>query len=178
MAQEDYSLYNKDKIDKINCNREIQVLSKLLYNIKEEENFNLSDIASLQEETSKINFSKSFALVTENQLYKRYSIIGLMKSFNLNVKYIVLDISILLDIWYNTCTLYNKNDILKCDLLILHNKFDTNQSDRKARALIELIEIRKTLGKITWLYIDDTNYKEFNEAYPGVINALGKFYRL
>ena len=70
-----------------------------------------------------------------------------------------------------------KDDILNCDLLIIHRELSTWQVSNKAMALKELVNIRKTMNKITWLYMEQTNLQEFEEYYPKVTNAFGKSYR-
>ena len=99
-----------------------------------------------------------------------------MKYFDRNTKYEVIDLAFLLDIWYNNSEILDKNKILSCDILIIHGSSSINQASNKANALIELSEIRKTMRKITWLFIEGTTAQEFNTYYPGVTKSIGKTY--
>ena len=96
----------------------------------------------------------------------------------MNVKYSIIDLSILVDIWFNNSNLIDKSSLLTGDILIIHGKGISYQSETKATVLIELISTRKTLGKVTWVYIEDTDLEQFNNLYPGVSGALSNYYQV
>lgn len=171
-------VYNKKDQKDINRIRDLQVLKPLLLNIQEQEKAVVSKMKKKEKQDSlDIDFTKDFVIFSNKQIYKTYSIIGLMKNFNRNIKYYTLELDYLLDIWYHSSTTITKDDILNCDLLIIHGELSTWQVSNKAVALKELVNIRKTMNKITWLYMEQTNLQEFEEYYPKVTNAFGKSYR-
>ena len=98
------NLYNKEEEKALNIKRDAYKLKDLLYNIKEEENNLVEKIQQKGADFiySKIkNFKSSFIIVSKNQVYKTYSLVGIMKNYNKNVKYTILDIAFLLDVWYD-----------------------------------------------------------------------------
>ena len=169
------SIYSKDEINNIKFKREIKALSSLLSNINEEEK---SIVNKVKRKKPNINYKQSFLITSNIQLYKTYSILGLTKDYTINTKYFVLDLAMLLDIWFNNSQLIAKSSLLKCDILIIHGKAIEYQAGTKATALIELISSRKTLNKLTWLFMEDINLENFNNLYPGVSSTLVNKYQV
>lgn len=168
-------VYSKDEIKNIKDKREVKALSTLLCNIKEEESL---VIPHIKLKKSKFKYNQSFLALSNIQIYRTYSIYGIMKYFNLGTKYRVIDLALLLDIWFNNSQLINKSELLKYDILIIHGKAIEYQAPTKATALIELISVRKTLNRLTWLYMEDTTMKHFNDLYPGVGKTLSNHYQV
>lgn len=169
-------VYSDKDMKAISLKRDLIILKPLLSNIKEEEKTVYSKVLK-NIDTLDIDFKKSFVMISKKQIYKSYSTLGLMKYFNKNTKYFVLDLNILLDVWYNSSILINKSKLLNCDILIIHGPANTWQATNKTDALLELASIRKTMNKITWLYIEQSTLEDFEKNYPGVASALGKTYR-
>ena len=168
-------VYNKKEIEEIKLKREIKALSTLLVNINEEEPLVLDKIKTKK---PNINYNQSFLLLSNIQVYKTYSILGIAENFKLNTKYFVIDIGMLLDIWFNHSNLIDKSILLECDILIIKGKAISFQADTKATALIELVSSRKTLNKITWIYAEDTTLDSFNTLYPGVSDIVNNKYQI
>ena len=161
--------------------RNMLPLRSLLTNIVDEERKIYKEVFKpnkSEEELKKLNynFSKSFILFSKNQVYRTLSIYGLITQFNRNTKYMVLDLAILLNIWYNENNEIKKSDLLKDKILIIHGKCSSTASDWKAEALVELLSSRKTLNKVTWIYIEETNSEEFDSKYPGVVMEVKSIY--
>ena len=171
-------VYSKKDQKDINKIKDLQVLKPLLVNIQEQEKSIVSKMKRKdKQDTLDIDFSKDFIIFSNKQIYRTYSTIGIMKTFNRNIKFDIIDLDYLLDVWYNSSGLVTKDSILNCDLLIIHGELSLWQLKNKEFALKELINIRKTLNKITWLYIEQADEKKFVEYYPKVINLLGKSYK-
>ena len=169
-------IYDKEKKKELELKRDALALKPLLWNLRTEEKGVYNKVKSNINNLN-INFKNSFIIFSKNQIYKSYSIAGLMKSFSRNTRYYVLDLSILLDVWYNNNALINKSKLLNCDILILHGTGASWQAENKKDALLELVSIRRTMGKLTWLYIEQTNPQEFDVLYPGVSASFGKTHR-
>ena len=168
-------LYSDKEISALKRKREIYALAKLLINIKEEEP---NVVPIVKRKTPNLNFNQSFLALSNVQIYKSYSIAGIMKHFKLDTKYLVIDLAMLLDIWFNNSSFMEKSSLLKCDILILHGKAIEYQAETKATALIELISSRKTLGKLTWLYMEEVTLDKFNDLYKGVSGTLSNQYQI
>jgi len=168
-------LYSDKETKKLQRKREIYALAKLLFNIQEEESIVISKVKN---RAPNFDFNQSFLAISNIQIYKSYSISGIRQNFKLDIKYLVLDIAMLLDIWFNNSSFMEKSSLLKCDILILHGKAITYQAETKSIALIELISSRKTLGKLTWLYMEGTTLENFNNIYPGVRDILNNYYQV
>lgn len=171
----DKGIYSQKEINNIKYKREIKALSPLLNNINEEEK---SVVNKVKRKKPNINYKQSFLVVSNVQLYRSYSIIGIRDYFKLNTKYFILDLAMLLDIWFNNSQLIAKSSLLKCEILIIHGKAIEYQAGTKATALVELISSRKTLNKLTWLFMEDTNLENFNTLYPGVSSTLTNKYQV
>ena len=181
----------EDKDDILLC-RNILPLKPLLTNITLEEksiykkvfkqHSKKSEDSEESEDTGKeikklnYNFSKSFILFSKNQVYRTLSIYGLITQFNKNTKYRAIDLAILLNIWYNENAEIKKSDLLKDDVLIIHGKGSPLASVNKAEALVEILSTRKTLNKVTWIYIEESSLDEFDTKYPGVLTEVKSIY--
>ena len=173
------NLYNKEEEKALNIKRDAYKLKDLLYNIKEEENNLVEKIQQKGADFiySKIkNFKSSFIIVSKNQVYKTYSLVGIMKNYNKNVKYTILDIAFLLDVWYDHSSLMNKDDILNCNILIIHGQGISSNQDYKMTALEEITSIRTTMHKITWLFLENIDNNKFNETYINVSKYYNRVY--
>lgn len=168
-------VYSKKAQEDVELKRDFLILKPLLQNIKVEEKSVYSKVKSKIKNLD-IDFKTSLVMFSNKQVYKSYSIMGLMTSFNRDVKYYVVDLSILLDVWYNHSTIIDKSKLLSCDVLIMHGFNSSWQAENKKDALIELVSTRKTIGKLTWLFIEQSKSSEFNKLYPGVTKAFGKTY--
>lgn len=169
-----YNLYSKKDIAKLNLKRDKQILQPLLWNLEDEEKIPLNKLKNTT--NLHIDFSKSFLISSNKQIYKTYSIIGLTNYHTRNTKFYILDLALFLDIWYNNSLDINKDELINPDILIIHGLADPMNSDYKATALIELASIRKTKQKITWLFIEGTTIEEFEKLYPNVTKSFGKVY--
>ncbi len=168
-------VYSKNEIENIKFKREIKALSPLLNNINDEES---NIIQRVKRKKPSLNFNQSFLVVSNVQVYKTYSIAGITEYHNINTKYFILDLAMLLDVWFNNSNLIAKSSLLKYEILIIHGKAIEYQAGTKATALIELISSRKTLNKLTWLFMEDTNLENFNNLYPGVSGTLINKYQV
>ena len=168
-------VYNKKEIEEIKLKREVKALSNLLININEEES---SVLEKVKIKKPKLNYKQSFLVISNVQLYKTYSVIGITENFKLSTKYFILDLAILLDVWFNNSNLIDKSSLFECDILIIKGKGISHNSDKKATGLIELISSRRTLNKITWVYIEDTTLDNFNTLYPGVSDIVNNKYQI
>ena len=124
-----------------------------------------------------IDYKKSFIMFTRQQAFKCFSLYGLMNFYSQNISFKVLDVTLLLDVWYtNQCALYSKDDILNVPVLILRIVDIEPPSKFKSEALVELYRNRKMLGKVTWIYVEDSDESEFNEEYLGLCNEIPNVY--
>ena len=166
-------IYNKSYYDKLQLTKEIQVLKPLLLNLREEEK-KASEYVLNGKIVLNLNFRKPFIICSNSQLYRTVSIYGIMNNFNRDIKYQFVDLSNLLDIWYQSSTIIPKDKLLFTDILIVRGRNDDWQIENKKLALIELVEIRKMKNKPTWLFIEGLTIESFKEFYPGVDKVFGQ----
>lgn len=164
------SVYDRKAQKNLEAKKDFLALKPLLWNIKEEEPEVHKKIKSSLSKVD-LNFKKSFMVISKQQVYKSYSITGLMLAHDRKTKYYVLDLSLLLDVWWNSSALINKSKLLDCDILIVHGVDSTWQANHKIESMLELISIRKTMSKITWVFIEQSS-SVLNEAYNELIGAL------
>lgn len=164
-------IYNKSYYDKLQLTKEIQVLKPLLLNLKKEEE-KISKLVSSEKITFSLDFKRPFIVCSTSQVYKTISIYGIMNNFDRTIKYQFIDLSNLLDIWYQSSTVVPKDKLIFSDLLIVRGREDEWQIEYKKLALIELVEIRKMKNKPTWLFMENLTTKDFKELYPGVDEAF------
>ena len=164
-------IYNKSYYDKLQLTKEIQVLKPLLLNLKKEEE-KISKLVSSGKITFSLDFKRPFIVCSTYQVYKTISIYGIMNNFDRTIKYQFIDLSNLLDIWYQSSTVVPKDKLIFSDLLIVRGREDEWQIEYKKLALIELVEIRKMKNKPTWLFMENLTTKDFKELYPGVDEAF------
>ena len=164
-------IYNKCYYDKLQLTKEIQVLKPLLLNLKKEEE-KISKLVSSGKITFSLDFKRPFIVCSTSQVYKTVSIYGIMNNFDRTIKYQFIDLSNLLDIWYQSSTVVPKDKLIFSDLLIVRGREDEWQIEYKKLALIELVEIRKMKNKPTWLFMENLTTKDFKELYPGVDEAF------
>jgi len=151
-----------------------QFLKPLLYNLQEEESGISKTMAKIKE-IDNFNFKQSFLFVSDIQVYRTLSIFGIVKNFDRSIKYRVVNLSMILDIWYSSMqgsSLHTKDEIRTCDILILHGKNDTSFGDKKASVLVDIINERNSFGKLTWIFIDGTTLDGFNHYQPGVSTEI------
>lgn len=160
-------IYNKSYYDKLQLTKEIQVLKPLLLNLKQEEE-KISKLVSSGKMTFTLDFKRPFIVCSTSQVYKTISIYGIMNTFDRTIKYQFIDLSNLLDIWYQSSTIVPKDKLIFSDLLIVRGREDEWQVENKKLALIELVEIRKMKNRPTWLFIENITTKDFKDLYPGV----------
>lgn len=101
-----------------------------------------------------------------------------MNNFDRTIKYQLIDLSNLLDIWYQSSTVVPKDKLIFSDLLIIRGRDDEWQIENKKLALIELVEIRKMKNKLTWLFMEGFTIESFKKEYPGVDKAFGQIRRI
>ena len=166
-------IYNKNYYDKLQLTKEAQVLKPLLLNIKIEEK-KIPEFIMEGKISLNFDFKRPFILCSTNQVYKTVSIYGIVNNFDRTVKYQFIDLSNLLDIWYQSSTIIPKDSLLFTDILIVRGRDDEWQIENKKLALIELVEIRKMKNKPTWLFIEGLTLESFKELYPGVDKAFGQ----
>lgn len=161
----------------IEVGRNIMPLKPLLLNISSEEKSVYEEVFSKDEESNiHYDFKKTFILFSNSQVYRTLSIYGLVTQFDKSTKYSILDLSILLNVWYNENNDLKKSDLLRNDILIIHGKNSQVACERKAEALIELISTRKTFNKITWIFIEGSTSDEFEINYKGVTSEIKAVY--
>jgi len=166
----------KDK-KTIEIGRDVIYLRPLLFNIRQEEGNICNNVFNKDTKVEIFyDFKKSFILFSNNQVYRTLSVYGLVTRFDKSTKYSVLDLSILLNVWYNENNDIQKSDLLRNDILILHGKNSTVACERKAEALIELISARRTFNKITWIYIEGSTSDDFDTNYKGVTSEIKTIY--
>lgn len=167
------NVYSKKDIQKLELNKMKQYFKSLVYDIKDEEP---NIIKYIKEHNISFDFTRSIAVFSKIQCYKSFSTYGIMKYFNKDTRYQVVEISFLLDIWFNNSTLISKDSLLECDILILHINELKWQAETKTNALLELLNTRKIMNKVTWLYIENCSSEEFEALYPGVLKLIRKKY--
>lgn len=166
-------IYNKNYFEKLQLTKEIQVLKPLLVNLKIEEE-RISKLVASGKMTFTLDFRRSFIVCSISQVYKTVSIYGIMNNFDRTVKYQFIDLSNLLDIWYQSSTIIPKDKLLVSDILIIRGRDDEWQIENKKLALIELVEIRKMKNKPTWLFMENLKMEDFKDLYPGVDKSFGQ----
>lgn len=166
----DKDLYNKQYMEKLNIKRDKLLLNNLLINIQEEES---KAIKFFTEENCKrfrdILKPLTVGLIfSKTQCYKTFSAMSIIASFDRKTKFKVLDLSMVLDVWFNTTTIMDKFSILSPDILIIHGRCLLKSAEFRVEALLDIISIRKTEHKTTWMFIEgDSNI--FKETYAEII---------
>ncbi len=166
-------LYNAEYYRNLQLKKEAQVLKPLLLHMQLEEK---KAILFLNRTKSKItlDFRRPLIICSQTQIYKSFSVFGIVTFFDRQVKYQLVDLANLLDIWYNQITITSKDDILNTDILIIRGRTDEWKIDNKIVALIELVGIRKMKNKPTWLFMEELTLAQFKKDYPGVHEAFGQ----
>lgn len=166
-------VYNKSYYDKLQLIKDAQVLKPLLLNLKIEEK-KIPEFVMEKKIPLNFDFKRPFILCSSRQVYKTISIYGIVNNFDRTVKYQFIDLSNLLDIWYQSSTIIPKDILLSTDVLIVRGREDEWQIENKKLALIELVEIRKMKNRPTWLFMEGLTLESFKELYPGVDKAFGQ----
>lgn len=169
---------SKDKINEINQKKIISFLNPLLLGIQDDENIAYNKFASTIKNKTQFDFNKNFIMFSDFQIYRHVSILGILNTFDRTLKYKVLNLAVLLDVWYNESTLYNKDELRTCDLLIIHGINDIKFGANKSSALINLISIRKSLGKITWIFIHGCSPETYSQNQPGLLDEIKNIYNI
>ena len=169
---------NKEEINRINERKIISFLHPLLIGIQDDENLVYNKFSSNIKNKSSFPFNKSFIIFSDVQCYRHISILGILNTFDRSLKYEILNLAVLLDIWYNESNIANKDALRTCDLLIVHGVDDAVNGFRKAAALIDLINTRKSYGKITWLFIHGCSPEQYSRNQVGVIDEIKNIYKL
>lgn len=166
-------LYDEEYYKNLQLKKEAQVLKPLLSHMMEEEK---KSILFLNKSSDKLtlDFTKSLVICTQSQVYKSFSVYGIVTAFNRQVRYLQIDLANLLDIWYNQITITSKDQILSTDILIIRGRNDEFNIDNKIIALIELVGIRKMKNKPTWLFMEGLSLTQFNKDYPGIYRTFGQ----
>lgn len=170
-------IYTEEYMKNLELKHTRLVLNDLLVGIRREESVIIDNYLPRLRKTTITKFMKegsSSVFIYPKQLYRTVSIIGIMTNFNKNVKYKVLHLSMLLDIWYNTETLMNKPDILGSDILIIHGPIIEKSYENRTEALIDVINIRKTMHKTTWLFIEgtQTGFEEKHKKLKDYVDSV------
>lgn len=168
---------NKQEISNIHFKKSVSFLRPLLLDIQNDESQCYTQFQN-NKNTTMFDFKKSFIMFTDIQAYRHISIMGIIKDFDRTLKYEILNSSILLDIWYNESKLISKDRLRTCDLLIIHGTNDKTNGFRKAAALCDLINTRKSYGKITWIFIHNTTPETYNRDQEGVLDEIKNVYQL
>lgn len=168
---------DKKQIDKINYKKALNFFTPLLTNIQNDEPI---AFAQFHENTAntKFDFKRDFMIISDIQAYRHISCIGLLKDFDRSISYSILNLSVILDIWYNESKLIPKDQLRTCDVLIIYGTNDTKNGFRKAEALIDLINTRRAYGKYTWIFIHNTDLATFNLNQEGVSDEIKNVYSL
>lgn len=163
-----------EKLKEIQILKAKQFLKPLLYNLSIEEG-KISSRVQKMKNIKDIDFKNSFIIFSDVQIYRSISVMGITRNFDRSIKYQVMSLSMLLDVWYSSydsTEIYTKDSLRTCDILILHGKNDKSFGDKKASVLIDLLDERRSYGKITWLFIDGTTADTFKHYQPGVIDEF------
>lgn len=163
-----------EKLKEIQILKAKQFLKPLLYNLNIEEGMISSRVQKMKN-IKDIDFKNSFIIFSDVQIYRSISVMGITRNFDRSIKYQVMSLSMLLDVWYSSydsTEIYTKDSLRTCDILILHGKNDKSFGDKKASVLIDLLDERRSYGKITWLFIDGTTADTFKHYQPGVIDEF------
>lgn len=171
------SLDNK-KINEINEKKIISFLHPLLIGIQDDENLVYNKFSSTIDNKVTFPFNKSFVLFSDIQCYRHVSILGILNTFDRSLKYEILNSAILLDVWYNESSIINKDALRTCDLLIIHGTNDEVNGFRKAAALIDLINTRKSYGKLTWIFINGCTPEQYTRSQVGVLDEIKNIYNI
>ena len=166
-------LYTKSYFEKLQLIKGAQVLKPLLLDLKIEEStvpeFLMSGKLSIT-----VDFKRPFIICSSSQIYKTISVYGIVNNFDRTVKYQSIDLSSLLDIWYQSSTIIPKDKLLCLDIVIIRGRDDKWLIENKKRALVELVEIRKMRNKPTWLFMEDMTIDKFTELYPKMVENFGQ----
>lgn len=163
-----------EKLKEIQILKAKQFLKPLLYNLSIEEG-KISSRVQKMKNIKDIDFKNSFIIFSDVQIYRSISVMGITRNFDRSIKYQVMSLSMLLDVWYSSydsTEIYTKDSLRTCDILILHGKNDKSFGDKKASVLIDLLDERRSYGKITWLFIDGTTADTFKHYQSGVIDEF------
>ena len=163
------NLFDKQKLER---NVDLQILKPLLLNIKEEEPYLTNELKDKFDFPS-VDFTKSFVVLSNKQVYKSYSLVGLTKYHTRYTKYELVNLAIFLDIWYNQSEDYSKSILLNTDILILYGNYSNRGLDNKVEAISDLITMRKNSNKLTWLFIVGPNTASIKNKYEPTIKAAG-----
>lgn len=169
---------SQEKLDEINNKKIISFLSPLLLGLKDDESYVDQNFNFDLDDQITFNFNRSLAIFSDIRVYRHLSIIGILNTFDRSLKYEILNLAILLDIWYNESTIISKDKLRTCDLLIIHGTNDPKFGINKSLALIDLINTRKSFGKITWLFIHGCDADTFSKDQPNVLNEISNIYNI
>jgi hypothetical protein len=154
--------------------RNAQPLKRLLWNLKDEEPEMFNKIKSSNYNLDvRLDYNNSFILISNEQIYKTYSIFGLMSNYKRNVKYSVIDINMILSVWYNESEI-KKDDILKSQILIIHGKANNKFHENIDDVLAEIYSIRNTMMKCTWIYLIEDYSEDLDSLYPKITSMIKK----
>lgn len=170
------NIYKDDFKKSLSLKRDFYVLRSLLVNIKTEEPEAIKFVKKYNYNIPTIDFNDSFIVTSEHQIYRSISVVGIMKNFNKSVKYRVMDLALLVDIWYNQSNIFSKSELSDIDILIIHGKPFKKSAEQRTECLSELIGIRKTRNKKTWMFIETKDPNEFKTYYPGIVEYFNQQY--
>lgn len=168
---------SKEQIDEINYKKALYFFTPLLNNIQNDEPIAYEQFNGNTANT-KFNFKRDFMIISDIQAYRHIACMGLLKDFDRTISYSILNLSVILDIWYNESKLISKDTLRTCDVLIINGTNDVKNGFRKAEALIDLISTRKSYGKYTWIFIHGTDLATFNLNQEGVADEIKNVYNI
>ena len=159
------------QVKKRNVVIDLMYFRDLLAGIKENEDIKFSNC---EEKVKKWSFKGAVLCLSSNTIYRHISILALKNYYDRNTTYKVHPLSGFLDSWFvNSSESKDKQDLMKVDILILHGLSSTfKEQPSLLRNVLEIIDIRKSYGLNTWIFIVENEKSEITINYINTISNM------
>lgn len=124
---------------------------------------NKDDLEKLSHQLEKYNFKDSLVFISSKDIYKSVFYLGL-RSLGKKVQYEVMNAYRLIDIYLGNDPLYKSVSAIECKYLLIYLGYNEFENKRQGDIIDQVMSLRKTEGKYTWLFYRGTksaysNYK-------------------
>lgn len=127
---------------------------------------------SLKDVKSKVNDeivnSKTISIRSTTKVTAHFSVAALIRYFNRNVTYYYQNANNVIDAWFSDYNSKTKQDLLKPDILILDCYGVRDYKGPLERVLYEILDIRLTSGKRTWVFFNKRNLNTFENIHSSM----------
>lgn len=128
--------------------------------------------ASLKDVKSKVSEeivnSKTISISSSTKVTAHFSVSALIKYFNRNTTYYYQNANNVIDAWFSDYNSEIKQNLLKPDILILDCYGVRDYKGPLERVLYEILDIRLTSGKRTWIFFNERNLNGFENIRSNI----------